>query len=92
MAAIGILIVDDHTLFAEAIRRALEDLGLPVIDVVSLGSEALEVVDRSHPDIILMDIGLPDQSGLAAGRAILEHHPDVEDHRADSSQRASGCR
>lgn len=78
MAAIRILIVDDHTLFAEAIRRALEDFGLSVIEVVSQGSEAVKAVDRSDPDIILMDIGLPDQSGLAAGHAILERHPDAK--------------
>jgi DNA-binding NarL/FixJ family response regulator len=73
-----VLIVDDHTLFAEVIRQTLEDVGLSVIDIVSLGSEALEVVDRSHPDIILMDIALPDQSGFAAGRAILERYPDAK--------------
>jgi two-component system, NarL family, nitrate/nitrite response regulator NarL len=73
-----VLIVDNQTLFAEAIRQTLEDVGLSVIDIVSLGSEALEVVDRSHPDIILMDIALPDQSGFAAGRAILERHPDAK--------------
>ena len=78
MAAIRVLIADDHTLFAEVIRRALEDLGLSVIEVVSQGSEAVKAVDRSDPDIILMDIGLPDQSGLAAGRAILERHPDAK--------------
>jgi two-component system, NarL family, nitrate/nitrite response regulator NarL len=73
-----VLIVDDHTLFAEAIRLTLEDVGLSVIDIVSLGSEAIEVADRLHPDIILMDIALPDQSGLATGRAILERHPDAK--------------
>jgi two-component system nitrate/nitrite response regulator NarL len=78
VAAIRVLIADDHTLFAEVIRRALEDLGLSVIEVVSQGSEAVKAVDRSDPDIILMDIGLPDQSGLAAGRAILERHPDAK--------------
>jgi two-component system nitrate/nitrite response regulator NarL len=73
-----VLIVDDHTLFAEAIRQTLEDVGLSVIGIVSLGSEALEVVDRSHPDIILMDTALRDQSGFAVGRAILERHPDAK--------------
>jgi two-component system nitrate/nitrite response regulator NarL len=78
VAAIRILIVDDHQLFAEAVRAALEDLGMSVVEVVSLGSEALEAVDRLKPDVILMDIGLPDQSGLAIGRLILERHPDAK--------------
>ena len=46
MAAIRILIVDDHLLFADAIRVALEDLGMHVVDVVSRGLEAIEAVDR----------------------------------------------
>lgn len=56
---------------------ALEDLGMSVVDVVSLGAEALAAVDRLAPDVILMDIGLPDQSGLAVGRTILERHPEA---------------
>jgi two-component system, NarL family, nitrate/nitrite response regulator NarL len=78
VAAIRILIVDDHRLFAEAIRVALEDFGMHVTDVVSRGLEAIEAVDRSDPDVTLMDIALPDQSGLAAGRAILERHPEAK--------------
>ena len=78
MAAIRVLIVDDHLLFADAIRVVLEDLGMHVVDVVSRGLEAIEAVDRSDPDIILMDIALPDQSGLAAGRVILDRHPDAK--------------
>jgi two-component system, NarL family, nitrate/nitrite response regulator NarL len=78
VAAIRILIVDDHLLFADAIRVAFEDLGMQVVAVVSRGLEATEAVDRSSPDIILMDIALPDQNGLAAGRAILDRHPDAK--------------
>lgn len=65
-------------LFAEAIRVAIEDLGLSVIRVATTGEDAIAEVDRAMPDVILMDIGLPDQSGLAAGRTILERHPDAK--------------
>ena len=51
---------------------------MSVVELVSLGSEALEAVDRLKPDITLMDIGLPDQSGLAVGRLILERQPDAK--------------
>jgi len=73
-----ILIVDDHLLFAEAIKLALEDLGLSVVRVAGSGEEAISDVDRSVPDIIVMDIELPDQSGLAAGRTILGRHPEAK--------------
>ena len=65
-------------LFAEAIRVAIEDRGLSVTRVATTGAEAIAEVDRSMPDVILMDIGLPDQSGLLAGRTILERHPDAK--------------
>jgi two-component system nitrate/nitrite response regulator NarL len=48
-----------------------------VTRVVTTGEEAIAEVDRSMPDVILMDIGLPDQSGLLTGRTILERHPDA---------------
>lgn len=64
-------------LFAEAIRVALEDFGMSVIAMASTGVEAVETVRRSRPDIILMDIGLPDQSGLVAGKTILEEWPEA---------------
>jgi len=65
-------------LFAEAIRVAIEDLGLSVVRVATTGQDAIAEVDRAMPDVILMDIGLPDQSGLAAGRTILERHPEAK--------------
>jgi two-component system nitrate/nitrite response regulator NarL len=74
--AIRVLIVDDHTLFADAIQVALEDHDLEVCAVVGTGRESIESVRRCDPDIVLMDLALPDQSGLAAGRKILDEWPD----------------
>jgi two-component system, NarL family, nitrate/nitrite response regulator NarL len=54
---------------------ALEDLGMSVSGVAPTGADAIASVERSEPDVILMDLGLPDQSGLAVGRAILERWP-----------------
>jgi two-component system nitrate/nitrite response regulator NarL len=51
---------------------------MEVLAVASTAVEAIAIADRERPDIILMDIGLPDQSGLAAGRAILEGWPDAK--------------
>jgi two-component system, NarL family, nitrate/nitrite response regulator NarL len=65
-------------LFAEAIRVALEDLGEEVLDVITTGEEAVASVLRLRPDIVLMDLALPDESGLSVGRAILEEWPDAK--------------
>ncbi len=72
-----VLIVDDHVLFAEAVKGALEGVGVEVLDVVGTGEEAAERASEERPDLVLMDIALPDQSGLAAGVKILEVWPEA---------------
>ncbi|HWL91142.1 MAG TPA: response regulator transcription factor [Actinomycetota bacterium] len=72
------MIADDHMLFAEAVQAALQGLGMLVTHIVTTGEGAIAEVDRAVPDVIFMDIGLPDQSGLMAGRTILERHPEAK--------------
>lgn len=72
------LMVDDHTLFAEAIRPILEDQGIEVVAVVTTGAAALDAVREHRPDIVLVDIGLPDRSGLAVGADILDTWPETK--------------
>jgi two-component system nitrate/nitrite response regulator NarL len=69
------LIVDDHVLFADAISPVLQRQGLDVIGVVTNGADALNAARRDQPDAVLIDIGLPDQSGLVIGSGILEERP-----------------
>ncbi|HKI28615.1 MAG TPA: response regulator transcription factor [Actinomycetota bacterium] len=72
---IRVVIVDDHILFAEAVRTTLEAKGMEVVAVVGSGGAALEAVASHHPDLVLVDIGLPDQSGVELGRMILRDWP-----------------
>jgi DNA-binding NarL/FixJ family response regulator len=74
----GVLIVDDHTLFAEAIRSALEGAGVTVAGLSRTAEDAVTSVLRKRPDLVLMDIALPDQSGLLAGRRILQEWPEAK--------------
>ena len=66
------LIIDDHALFAEAIRLTLEDHGILVVGIAHSVEEALPAVHRLRPDLTLVDIGLPDGSGLTLGKRILQ--------------------
>jgi DNA-binding NarL/FixJ family response regulator len=75
VAAIRILIVDDHKLFADAISPSLQRQGIDVVGIATDGSEALEAFRRHLPDGVLIDIGLPDRSGLVVGSEILEERP-----------------
>src|SRR5215207_660312 len=72
------LIVDDHTLFAEAVRATLEAKGIKVVAVVANGAGALEAVTAHRPDLVLLDLGLPDRSGLAVGADILDEAPETK--------------
>ncbi len=65
-------------LFADAIRSTLESSGMDVVGVATTGEQGLEEVRRQRPDLVLVDLGLPDQSGLIVGRRIIEAHPDIK--------------
>jgi DNA-binding NarL/FixJ family response regulator len=77
-AAIRVLLVDDHPLFLDGVRAALAGAGdLAVVgeahDVRSAVPAALELL----PDVVLMDLGLPDGSGVDATRDIVARAPQV---------------
>ncbi len=72
-----ILLVDDHALFADVIRMSLIDLGIEVPPPCTTGAEAIAAIEREQPDIVLLDLGLPDRSGLSVGREILEMRPQI---------------
>lgn len=76
-APTSILIVDDHVLFADVIHKTLEGDGMDVIATVATGAEALRVFHDERPDLVLLDLTLPDQSGLVLGQAIMERSPDT---------------
>jgi PAS domain S-box-containing protein len=64
-----ILVVDDNLDAAESLRILLE-LGGHAVEAVHSGAAALEAVERLKPDVVLLDLGLPDMSGIEVGRRI----------------------
>jgi len=71
-----LLLVDDHAVVRSGLRMLLE--GEPDMEIVGeagTGAEALKAVEDLRPDVVLMDIGLPDQSGIDATRAIKRLNP-----------------
>ncbi|GGS75068.1 DNA-binding response regulator [Streptomyces tanashiensis] len=70
-----VLIVDDHPLFREGLRAALESSGgAVVVAEATTGGEVPESVDRHQPDVVIMDLSLPDISGIEATRRLTEDH------------------
>jgi DNA-binding NarL/FixJ family response regulator len=66
-----IIITDDHALVRDGLRSMLEDEpGLEVVGEAANGREALELCRSLKPDLVLMDVRMPEMDGLAATRAI----------------------
>jgi len=79
MSAIKVLIVDDHNLVREGLK-AVFDQGneVEVVGEAGSGEEALEMVDKVKPDVVLMDISMPGMNGIQATKLIREKCPDAK--------------
>jgi NarL family two-component system response regulator LiaR len=76
--AIRIIIADDHAIVRKGIRAVLRNV--PDIDVVgeaATGWEAIAEVNRLQPDVVLMDLAMPELDGIEAIRRIMNDHPEV---------------
>jgi DNA-binding NarL/FixJ family response regulator len=75
--AIRILLVDDHAILRDGLRAILQsEADMDVVGVASDGLEAIELVDRIQPHVVVMDIGMPGMNGLEATRRIKKAHPE----------------
>jgi DNA-binding NarL/FixJ family response regulator len=67
----GVLIVDDHPLFREGLKNTIERMGrFGVVGEAGRALEALKLATQTNPDLVLIDITLPDQSGIELTRAL----------------------
>jgi len=71
-----VLLVDDHALLRDALRLMLEQTGeIEVVGEAGDGQSALDLVERTYPDVIVMDVAMPGMSGSATTRKLLRKHP-----------------
>jgi two-component system, NarL family, response regulator DevR len=76
-ASVRLLLVDDHEVVRVGLRTVLHNnQGITIVGEAGSKAQALKEAKRLRPDVILMDVRLPDGSGVAACREILSDHPD----------------
>ncbi len=73
-----VLIADDHPLFRDGLRSLLEARGIEVVGEARNGREAVEQALRLAPEVVLMDLHMPELDGLEATRLISAQQPDVK--------------
>lgn len=76
---IRIILVDDHTMVREALRLVLEqDKSMEVVAAVGDGEAALRMAGELAPDVVVMDVNLPGQSGIETTRRLLGRYPQIK--------------
>ena len=74
-----IAIIDDHQLFREGVKRILEfEKAFQVVAEGDDGSEALNIVAEHHPDVVIMDINMPNVNGVEATKLLVENYPEAK--------------
>ena len=74
-----ILLTDDHSLLREAIKKSIEEVpGLKVIGEARDGVDLMRLLSRTTPDLIILDISMPNLPGLDAAKIIKARNPDIK--------------
>lgn len=77
--ALRVLLADDHPLILSGIRRTLEEAGgIEIVGEARTGSQVLPLVGRTNPDLVLLDVRMPQLDGLACLDQIRRRHPSVK--------------
>ncbi|MBL5816596.1 response regulator transcription factor [Bacillus sporothermodurans] len=73
-----IAIIDDHQLFREGEKRILEfEKTFEIVAEGEDGANALQLIEQTKPDVVLMDINMPNKNGIEATRQLVETYPDT---------------
>ena len=74
----SILLVEDHQIFAKALLRVLRERGdLEIVDVVQSAEEALEKLPGLEVDLVLIDVSLPERSGISLVVTLRDQYPEL---------------
>jgi two-component system response regulator NreC len=78
MSEIRLLLVDDHEVVRTGLRMLLESQSdIKILGEANTGAEAIQMAGKLNPDVVVMDITLPDITGIEATRRLKERHPEI---------------
>jgi two-component system chemotaxis response regulator CheY len=77
MKSLSVMIVDDSILTINKIQKIVEESGHSVVKICNTGADAVEAYPIFLPDIITMDITMPDMNGIDATKAIVSSYPEA---------------
>lgn len=74
---IRLMLADDHRMLREGLRRSMTDQGFDIVGEARDGDEAIRLADELGPEVILMDVTMPEVDGVEATRQIKLEHPEI---------------
>ena len=76
--SLRVVIVDDHPMFRLGLAAAVEEMeGIELVGEAQRADQVAELLGAARPTVVLLDVGLPDASGLEVNRWLAAHHPAV---------------
>jgi len=76
--SIRLMLADDHRMLREGLRRSMTDQGFDVVGEARDGDEAIRLAEELQPEVILMDVTMPEVDGVEATRQIRLQFPDIK--------------
>ncbi len=76
-SVIRLMLADDHRMLREGLRRSMAERGFEIVGEARDGSEAVDLAAAVRPDVVLMDVTMPEMDGVEATRLIKERQPEV---------------
>ena len=76
--SIRVMVVDDHPMWRDVVERDLAAAGLEVVAVAATGREALARFPAARPQVIVLDLQIPEPDGVAVTAAVVGRDPEVK--------------
>ena len=77
METLNVMVVDNSMLAMQVLKSALEELGHKVVGTAATGAAAVATYGNCNPDLVTMDVTMPDMDGITATEKIVQSYPDA---------------